>query len=83
MPRVHAENGFTIHIYPPPREHGPPHVHVLLAGTEVVINLSVSGESISVRSIEGMLDKDVVRAARMVESCNEQLLAKWREYHDA
>jgi hypothetical protein len=83
MPRVHAENGFTILMYPPPREHGPPHVHVRYAGTEVVVTLSLGGEALTIGRIEGMHNKDVVQAVNIVASLNDMLLIRWREFHDA
>lgn len=39
MPTVIQRDGFRVVIFLPPREHGPAHVHVCKAGTEVVITL--------------------------------------------
>jgi len=40
MVKIHDEGGFRVYVYAPPREHGPPHVHVeCVSGGEVVIKL--------------------------------------------
>jgi hypothetical protein len=81
MPTVHAEDGFQIRIYLPPREHAPPHVHVVKAGAEVIINLGEEGSHPEIREVHGMSDRDAVRAYRIVESVQAQLRRRWREYH--
>lgn len=76
----------------PPREHGPPHVHVLKGGgkgeSEVLINLGqadtpgVAGEPISIREVKGMRDSDVVMAAMLVQNHIESLRERWKEIHE-
>lgn len=82
MPTVHTEDGFQVRIYLPPREHGPAHVHVVKAGTEVVIELGDAGSPPSVREVHGMRDRDALRAYRIVEVAQEELRARWSEYHE-
>ena len=36
-PTVLRGRGFDVRVYPPPREHGPAHVHVVKDDAEVVI----------------------------------------------
>lgn len=81
MPRVHEAGGFKVYIYLPPAEHGPPHVHVVKAGSEIVIHIG-TGKALQPRRVFGPIsDRDVVRAVRLVESLEDELLEKWREYH--
>ncbi|MBA3345692.1 MAG: DUF4160 domain-containing protein [Gemmatimonadales bacterium] len=39
MPTVLVQEGFRVRIYLPPREHAPPHVHVVRSGAEIVMAL--------------------------------------------
>lgn len=81
MPTVLERAGFKIRVLLPPREHGPPHVHVYKPGGVVVIDLPDGGRTLSVRRVSGMRDADVVSAFRLVEANVELLLAAWRKYH--
>lgn len=58
-----------------------PHVHVLNADGEAVIELARSGQGQLIRSASGMKTADVVRAFRIVEQHSEYLLEQWRRYH--
>ncbi len=78
MPVVLRVDGFTVVVLLPPREHGPAHVHVSRAGTEVIIILS----PIEVREVHGMSSPDVIRAVRIVDEHRVQLLQAWRRHHD-
>ena len=82
MPTVLEEGGFAIRIYLPPREHWPPHVHVIGKGGEVMIRLGDGHEPPRVREIYRMKDRDVVRAFRRVEVHHAELVAAWRSHHD-
>jgi hypothetical protein len=65
-------------IYPPPLEHGPPHVHAKGPGWVVVINL----EPMEIRETRG--DISLWRARRVlqeVEEHRDQLLADWKSVH--
>jgi hypothetical protein len=82
MPTVVREDGFSIRIYAPPREHPPAHVHVHKAGKLVIIELGIVGsDSPAVRDIHGMSSSDVLRALRLVQRHIEMLMAVWEELH--
>lgn len=66
----------------PPREHGPPHVHVVKAGAQVVIKLAEAGRSVQLIRDYGMKKSDAVKAVRLVEIWNDELLAIWKAAHD-
>lgn len=77
MPTLLRVGGFDVVILLPPREHGPAHVHVRKAGSEVVIVLS----SLVVLKVEGMRSADVVIAVGIVANHRGELLAAWRKHH--
>ena len=79
MPTVLDANGFQVRV--PPREHGPPHVHVHKGGAEVVITLPDGEFPLAIRTIHGMKTADVVAAFRLVEAHLEPLRAAWRPHH--
>jgi hypothetical protein len=70
-----------VRIYLPPREHEPPHVHVVKGGTEVVIRLGDAEALPQVGEVYGMRSADVMRAYRIVEANQALLLEKWRYHH--
>lgn len=65
MTKAFEANGFRFYIRNPPREHGPPHVHVKKADAEVAINLSPGDGDDLVREVYRMRDADVVKAVRL------------------
>jgi hypothetical protein len=77
MPKVHEERGYRVYVLHPPREHGPPHVHVIRAEGEVVIDLNPVG----VREVYEMPLRNIVRAVGIVEDNLEKLIAAWRSIH--
>lgn len=81
MPTVLESDGFQVRILLPPREHGPPHVHVSRAGAEVVILLPLDGEALAVRTVYRMRTADVIAAVRLVEAHLPLLTQLWRTYH--
>jgi hypothetical protein len=81
MPTVLDVDGFQVRILLPPREHGPPHVHVWKAGTVVVINLPEDDGPPGIRNVRGMRAANVVVAFRLVEANVDMLLQQWRRYH--
>ncbi|MEX2016507.1 MAG: DUF4160 domain-containing protein [Candidatus Hydrogenedentales bacterium] len=81
MPTIVREDGFSIRVYPPPREHPPPHVHVCKAGTEVVIDLGSAGALPALREERGMARSDVPRAIQLVWRHHELLTAAWENMH--
>ena len=81
---------FSVRILNPPREHGPPHVHVVKGrsrGGEVVINLgeqpgeSAGGGRISICEVWRMSDTDVVKTVDIVQDNIEQLRLEWKRLH--
>lgn len=82
MPRVLEEEGFTVRIYGPPREHPPAHVHVEYGQEElVIIRLGTTTSPPRVWAVYGMKDRDVLRAWRLVERHQVAILAAWRRVH--
>jgi hypothetical protein len=75
MPVIYRYGGFRIVINP--RDHPPPHVHVLNADGFAIIEI----ETLYVRKSKDMHDKDVVRAIRLVAEIRDMLLESWREIH--
>ena len=68
-------------IYDPPREHGPPHVHVHKGGTQVVLGLGDLTTPVHPLRIEGMSARDVVKAVRIAQANREKLLTAWEKHH--
>ena len=81
MPTVLRVDGFRVVILPPPREHGPAHVHVVRAGASVVINLNTAEVGVSVREIHGMREVHVQHAVAIVAQHAAFLRQQWRKYH--
>ena len=81
MPTVLVRDGFRVRIYLPPREHAPPHVHVIRAGAEIVIALGSADSPPEVLEVHHMRTSDVVRAYRIVEAHQPMLLQSWSHYH--
>lgn len=81
MPTVLVQEGFRVRIYLPPREHAPPHVHVVRSGAEIVIALGDTDSSPEILEIYAMRSRDAVRAYRIVEANQAALLKAWRHYH--
>ncbi|HWE43494.1 MAG TPA: DUF4160 domain-containing protein [Gemmatimonadaceae bacterium] len=82
VPTVIRQGGFRVRIFGPPREHGPPHVHVY-KGSEavVVIRLGLPGQGIAIREIHKMKRADVVKAYRLVEAHAYTLRKAWEHIH--
>jgi len=81
LPTVIRSAGFAVRILLPPREHGPPHVHVVKAGAEVVIKLGRTDGPVKLLEVHGMKTRDVVRAVRLVKIWKADLLAIWTTIH--
>lgn len=81
MVTVHREGPFRVAVYPPPKEHGPPHVHVIRDENEVLINLGDENTAPSLRENRGLGAPDVRRALGIVMEQQEALLAEWRWLH--
>ena len=76
MPTVLRQRGFEVAIRP--RDHGPPHVHVLHSGEEVVILLGVGDLVPRVRENRGMRERNVRKAMDIVTANNEIFLKEWQ-----
>jgi hypothetical protein len=82
MPTVLRKDGFVVKVLGPPREHGPPHVHVQKGRDAlVVIRLPIGDQSLKLWKVYEMGRSDVLRAARIVEAHAATLLAAWEEIH--
>lgn len=81
MPVVLRAGGFRVVILLPPREHGPPHVHVWNSDGEAVIDLAAGQKPQRIRDRRGMRESDVAAAFQIVEEQSEYLLERWRELH--
>jgi NADPH-dependent glutamate synthase beta subunit-like oxidoreductase len=79
MPTILRRNGFEFVIRT--RDHEPPHVHVLYAGTEVLFNLGIGDDMPTIREIRGMNRQNVRRAFEIAVENNEMFLARWREIY--
>lgn len=82
MPTVVRVGGFALKVYGPPREHGPPHVHVEHGRSGVVvIRLAIGSSPARVWKVYGLTSRDVVRAYRLVERHETEIRAMWRQIH--
>ena len=63
----------------PPREHGPPHVHVFSGEGEC--EFWISSEEVGVKAIYDMRASDVRDALAIVADNVHFLLAEWRRLH--
>ncbi len=79
MPTVFRERGFEVAIRP--KDHEPPHVHVLHSGEEVVILLGVGIELPRVRENRGMRLRNIRKAMNIVSANNEMFLKEWRKIY--
>ncbi len=59
------------------QDHLPAHVHVWLAGGEIVINIA----SLEIISVEDMKRREAAKAVAIVEANQAYLLERWREIH--
>ncbi|HEX9918887.1 MAG TPA: DUF4160 domain-containing protein [Pyrinomonadaceae bacterium] len=80
MPTIAKTDGFSFRIYY--NDHKPPHVHVIKADGEVIIELGDENNSPIIREIYRMRDREVVIAYTLVEQLKTKLLNAWREIHE-
>jgi hypothetical protein len=82
MATVVVEDGFTIRVYGPPREHPPVHAHVE-RGPEglVIIRLSTGRKAQEVWAAYHMKDGDILKAFRLVEKYEASIREVWRRLH--
>jgi hypothetical protein len=79
VPIVLELDGYEVVIYHPPREHGPPHVHVFRAEHQVVIGLTPIAV---LRTTRTMRSGQIVAAVRIVENNVDVLISEWEKIHD-
>ena len=83
MPTVAVENGFTIRVYGPPREHLPVHAHVEYGPDGlVVIRLRTADKPQEVWAAYGMRNRDIIGAFRLVEKYDAAIRDVWRQMHE-
>lgn len=81
MPTVLRVNGFRVLILFPPREHPPPHVHVVRDEGVAVIRLESSSETQRTIRIDGMSAADRRKAEQIVKQHTTLLMDEWRRIH--
>ena len=79
MPTVLRQRGFDFAIRP--RDHGPPYVHVLHSGEEVVILLGVGDIVPRVRENRGMRERNIRKAMDIVTANNDEFLKEWQKIY--
>lgn len=72
-----------VKVYGPPREHPPPHVHVEVGRTGVVvIRLAIRDHPLRVWRVYGEVDEVTVLAAvRLIEANEAAIRAAWERIH--
>ena len=80
MPTVLQSDGFQVRILLPPREHGPPHVHVSRAGRSRD-PVAAGRTGVGIRTVYRMRAADVIAAVRLIEAHVPLLTRAWRTYH--
>lgn len=79
MPTVLREAGFDFRIYTD--DHAPPHVHVIKAGKEAVIDVGSEILRPWVRDNFGMNRKNLRNAFLLVNGRQTFFLQEWRRIH--
>ena len=79
MPTIFRQGGFDVRIRP--RDHPPPHVHILYGREEVVINLGVGINDAHIRDNRGMRRANIRRAMDIVTANNSNFLIEWRRFY--
>lgn len=79
MPTVLRRGGFSVLVRLPPREHGPPHVHVQAGGAEC--EFWIGRSAVRVKAIHSMTDRDVRAALAIVAAHARFLLSEWTRLH--
>ena len=79
MPTVLAVDGFAVRIYT--HDHSPAHVHVVRAGSVVVISLPTDSADAMIERVEEMSRANIRKAFDIVNDNAELLQRKWEEIH--
>ena len=75
----HVERGLNFRVFI--KDHQPPHVHVVKAGTTVVIYLGDDNTRPSIRENYDMNTSDIRKALEITAENQDAFLKKWRKYH--
>jgi hypothetical protein len=83
MPTVVRAGTLVVKVYGPPREHPPPHVHVEVGRTGVVVlRLPPDDRPLEVWRVHGEVsEQDVIAAVRLVEVHEAAIRAAWERIH--
>ncbi|MDX2261976.1 MAG: DUF4160 domain-containing protein [Gemmatimonadales bacterium] len=82
MPVVFRQGNVVVRIYPPPREHHPPHVHVCFVGIgEVVIELGTAVAGPRIHRDYGVPARMVLAAYHIVADHQELFQHEWEKLH--
>lgn len=82
MPVVFRQGNLVVRVYAPPREHPPPHVHVIFRGVgEVVIEIGTAEEGPRIHQDYGMPPRLIVVAYRLVAEHQEKFQHAWEQLH--
>jgi hypothetical protein len=82
MPIVFRQGNMIVRIYPPPREHPPPHVHVVFRGIgEVVVMIGARDRGPHIHQDYGVPARLVVAAYRLVADHQDAFLHAWEGLH--
>lgn len=71
---------WKIRIFPPPREHGPPHVHVVAKGMDAEVKINL--ETLEVLGKTTFSKKAVKEIIRFIFENQDYLLKAWEQIHD-
>lgn len=81
MATVLRAGRFRVAVYGPPREHQPPHVHVVVGRGQVIVRLGAAGVPPTVWAVYGLNDRDAMRAFRLVERHLGECRSAWEALH--
>jgi len=83
MPTVVRHGTLAVKVYGPPREHPPPHVHVEVGRTGVVVlRLPLDDRALEVWRVHGEVsEREVVAAVQLVEAHEAEIRAAWERIH--
>jgi hypothetical protein len=79
MPTILRRDGFRFVIWF--NDHPPPHVQVIRAGNELIIDLGLEGSLPTVNSNRGMSNREENAALLIVALNNRMFLEQWEEIH--
>ena len=83
MPTVVRLGSLVVKVYGPPREHPPPHVHIEVGRTGVVVlRLPLGDKPLEVWRVHGEVgERDVIAAVQLVEAHEPAIRVAWERIH--